>query len=220
MAMSPEDRARLALAAELAAAWHAGQTRKGTDIPYVSHLLQVAGSVLEHGGDVDQAIAGLLHDALEDAGSAAERAARETALRERFGGDVLEIVLACTDTGADESAADKRPWKQRKTRFLDALAEAPERALLVVGCDKRHNLHALVWDLEIHGPGYLERFNAGPADQVWYFARVRAALEGRVPERLYRECLALEERFVELVAQAEPRDAAEPSDEAGPAAAD
>jgi (p)ppGpp synthase/HD superfamily hydrolase len=199
MAMNTADRQRLAEATALALDWHAGQTRKGSDIPYVSHLLQVAGLVLEHEGDVDQAIAALLHDGLEDAADAAERAAREAALRERFGDDVLDLVLACTDTGPDESLTRKRDWKDRKTRYLQQLAGASDGALLVAACDKRHNLSALVAELELHGRATLERFNASPSEQAWFFGRMLRVMEGRVPERLYRECVALDARFGALL---------------------
>jgi len=189
--LSADDQRRLTRASELALDWHAQQSRKGSDIPYFSHLSQVKGLVLEHGGGVDQAIAGLLHDALEDADSADERARREQTIGDEFGAAVLEIVLDCTDTGADESLEDKAPWKLRKTRYLEHLASASDASLLVAACDKRHNLHALVWDVRHQGPSYLERFNSGPAGQLWYFEGVLKLVAGRIPKRLEMELAAL-----------------------------
>ncbi|MCP5043933.1 MAG: HD domain-containing protein, partial [bacterium] len=81
---------------------HDGQYRKGTGIPYVSHVLQVAGIALEHGADEDQAIAALLHDVVEDTHySGADMA-------ERFGDRVAKIVLDCSDT---EDPDNKPPWR-------------------------------------------------------------------------------------------------------------
>jgi (p)ppGpp synthase/HD superfamily hydrolase len=179
--------ARLTRAAQFAVAWHAGQARKGSDIPYASHLLQVAGLVLEHGGDVDQAAAGFLHDSLEDARSPEERSAREGILRDEFGEDVLRMVLACTDTAEDEFLGNKTPWKERKSRYLEHLAHADARSALVSACDKRHNLGSLVADVRAHGPGYLDHFSAGAPDQLWYFEGFVAALRERLPPRLVQE---------------------------------
>jgi (p)ppGpp synthase/HD superfamily hydrolase len=202
MILDSQDQRRLALANELALAWHGEQKRKGSDIPYMSHLSQVKGLVLEHGGSVDQAVAGLLHDALEDAPSPEERARRETVIRDEFGQPVLDIVLDCTDTTADEAAGSKAPWRQRKERYLAHLSElskASSTSLLVAACDKRHNLFALVWDVKTAGPGYLERFNAQPTDQLWYFREFVAAVGTRVPDRLKNELDALVEDFRTLV---------------------
>jgi (p)ppGpp synthase/HD superfamily hydrolase len=191
MSLDAADRSRLLRAHALALEWHAGQTRKGNDIPYVSHLVQVSGGVLEFGGDVDQAIAGLLHDALEDAPSADERRRRERAIAAEFGRDVLSIVLDCTDTASEDSLEDKSPWTERKRRYIAQLEQADARSLLVAGCDKRHNLHALLRDLRQHGPDTLERFSAGADDQLWYFEGVLDALRGGVPEPLQTELEAL-----------------------------
>lgn len=193
---------RLAEAVGLALAWHAEDTRKGTTVPYVSHLLQVAGLVLEFGGDVDQAVTGLLHDALEDAPDAASRGQREQVIAERFGEDVHALVLACSDTGRDESASSKRPWKARKQSFLKALEHAPARSLMVIACDKLHNLRSLVCDIEHEGPVTLERFNAPPAEQAWYFEGISARLNGRIPGALAGELDRAIGRYRALTGQA------------------
>jgi len=129
----PLDVADLAAAAAHSLAWHGEQSRKGSGVPYVSHLLQVAGMVLEHGGDLVQAAAGLLHDCLEDAPSSAERAAREVVIREQFGRGTLELVLACTDTRPEESIGDKAPWRLRKQRLLEQLDVADYAVLYTSG---------------------------------------------------------------------------------------
>ena len=199
MGLDASDRARLTRAAHFALAWHAEQHRKGSEIPYVSHLFQVAGLVLEHGGDVDQAVAGFLHDCLEDATSPEQRRAREGILRDEFGEDVLRMVRACTDTGEDEVLGNKTPWKARKSCYLEHLVHADSRCALVMACDKRHNLGALVGDVRAHGVQYLEPFNAGATDQVWYFERIGEALRDRIPRRLAEELEAVLADFRTLV---------------------
>lgn len=195
MPLSPEDRRALTRASQLALEWHADQHRKGTDIPYVSHLFQVKGLVLEHGGSVEQAIAALLHDSLEDAESADERERREDIIASEFSDEVLTTVRICSDTLPDEAMDTKRPWEERKQRYMQQLRGADDASLLVAACDKRHNLHSMVWDIEIQGPAYLERFTGEPAQQVWYYQEVLAILRGRVPERLARELEDLLGRF-------------------------
>ena len=180
-------RPALLAATELAWAWHGHLTRKGRATSYLSHLLAVQGLVIESGGGPDEAIAALLHDALEDVPDRAARAAREREIRDRFGEDVLRIVLDCTDTLPDETGEDKRPWRLRKERFLARLAQAPRASRLVVACDKRHNLGDLVWDLHHEGPPTLARFNAGPAEQLWYFEGVIERCRDAIPARLFLE---------------------------------
>ena len=187
MKLDERDQAKLTRATQLALSWHAAQFRKGSTIPYASHLLQVAGLVLEHGGNVDQAVAGLLHDSLEDAESTNDRADREQMIREEFGAGVLDIVRACTDTEADEVLNKKAPWKERKTRYLRHLVDGDSRSALVAACDKRQNLGALVGDVRTHGVAYLDRFRAGASEQVWYFASVNDALRDQIPRRLALE---------------------------------
>jgi len=178
-------------ATRLAWRWHGHQTRKGKPTSYMSHLLQVQGLVLDSGGSTEQAIAALLHDALEDAESPADRAHREQQIETRFGAVVLRIVLDCTDTTPDEAGAHKGPWRQRKERYLEQLRAAQATSRLVAACDKRHNLTDLVWDLRHDGLETLERFNAGPEEQVWYFESLIETCRPGVPERLMRELESL-----------------------------
>jgi len=190
-------RPKLVAASDLAWAWHGHLTRKGRETSYLSHLLAVQGLVVECGGGPDEAIAALLHDALEDVPSRDERRTRETEIRERFGDDVLRIVLDCTDTLPDESGHDKRPWRERKERFLARLVRAGRASRLVVACDKRHNLGDLVWDLHHEGPPTFARFNAGPSEQRWYFESVVRICGDALPPRL---ALELERLLADLAA--------------------
>src|SRR3954469_10296914 len=157
-ALSTEFSAAVELAREL----HAGQLRKGTQIPYLSHLLAVASIVLEGGGSERDAIGALLHDAAEDTGGRATLAL----IRERFGEEVAAIVEACSDTLAEH----KEPWPERKRRYLAHLEDThlPDRALLVSLAHKLHNARAIVFALRVEGDAFWNRFRTGSGpDQLW-----------------------------------------------------
>lgn len=185
------DRERLLRATELAWLWHGAQTRKGRTTSYVSHLLQVQGLVLDAGGGPDEAIAALLHDALEDAETPAERAEREVLIGSEFGPDVLRIVLDCTDTTPAEAGASKGPWRARKERYLTQLRDASAASRLVAACDKRQNLGDLVSDLRVEGAATLARFNAGAEEQLWYFRSLEAICRPELPAKLAGELASL-----------------------------
>ena len=169
----------LARALAFALAAHGAQTRKGSQIPYVSHLLQVCGLVLEAGGDMDQATAALLHDVVEDTPATLEQVAAE------FGAGVAAIVADCTDTQADETPTSKRPWRERKQSHVVHLRGVSNHSALVVGCDKLHNMRTLVASIEQDGVATLKRFNAPPDQQRWLHGELLAALQGKLPETLY-----------------------------------
>ncbi len=192
--MESLDRARFADAVSFALEAHAAQTRKGTRIPYVSHLLQVAGLVLEHGGDAEQAIAAVLHDAIEDC----EEVDAET-LRARFGGIVSQIVVQCSDVLPGDRPDAKSPWLVRKRRYVAQLARADTRTRLVAACDKLHNLRSLLADLRAEGPTTLERFTGTPEQTRGYFETVRETICKDLPERLTVELDALLEELREFV---------------------
>lgn len=145
---------------------HRGQKRKDTDIPYVSHLMAVSGLVLEAGGSEDQAIAALLHDALEDQ---PDRTSTED-IADRFGDEAARIVVACSDVAPEEMSASgvKPPWRFRKERYLEHLEDAHEDILLISCADKLHNARAILRDFSICGDELWDRFNADADEQLWY----------------------------------------------------
>ena len=163
---------RFTQAVDYARIAHATQFRKGTSIPYLYHLLGVASIVLEYGGNEDQAIAGLLHDVLEDCG-----AKHEPIIRSQFGAAVADIVQACTDGTVEEksdaaNAGNKfENWRMRKLNYLAHLRTEAAAVLLVSGCDKLHNARAIVGDLEHPevGPKVFERFTAGRGGTLAYY---------------------------------------------------
>ena len=157
MELSKRFNQALAYAAEL----HAEQPRKGTTIPYISHPLAVAAIVLEHGGDEDEAIAALLHDAIEDAGGDSVR--RE--IRARFGDAVEEIVEGCTDS----DVTPKPPWRERKEAYIEHAKDASRSVLLVSASDKLHNGRAILSDYRSLGESLWGRFNGGKEGTLWYY---------------------------------------------------
>ena len=148
-------------AVQAALLMHAHQPRKGTTIPYASHLLGTCSIALDYGANEDEAIAALLHDVIEDVHYAP--GAREAVAR--FGPEVLRIVEACSDT--DESP--KPPWPERKRAYLARLGDADRSVLLVSASDKLHNARAIVADLRRDGDAVWERFNATKAQSLWYY---------------------------------------------------
>jgi len=141
---------------------HAGQVRKGTAIPYVAHLLSVAGLALEFGADEDEAIAALLHDVVEDAGGKS----RAVDLRQRFGDRVAKIVAGCTDTDLEP----KPPWRDRKVAYIRGLESACASARFVSCCDKLHNARSIVSDLRQHGEAVWLKFTGGKEGSWWYYS--------------------------------------------------
>ncbi len=169
---------RLAEALAFAVARHGAQVRKGTAIPYVTHLMAVSALVGEAGGGEDEMIAALLHDVVEDAGGAPVLAE----IRERFGGTVADIVEGCTD---DDSGGEKAPWLERKRAYLAHLVTAPLPVLRVSCADKLHNARSIARDLRDHGPAVFKRFRADREGTLWYYrslARLFAALVLDTPD--------------------------------------
>jgi GTP pyrophosphokinase len=143
-----------------AARMHRAPDRRGTGIPYVSHLLGTCAIAFQYGANEDQAIAALLHDTIEDIRPVEEvRAVVAT-----FGPEVLRIVEACTQT----DAYPNQPWRERREAYIAGLANEDRAALLVSASDKLYNARAIVGDLHQIGPALWERFNP-ESDHLWYY---------------------------------------------------
>lgn len=140
---------------------HTKQTRKGGKIPYIAHLLGVASIALEHGANEDEAIAALLHDAIEDQGGAATR----EEIRRRFGNTVTEIVEGCTEL----YETPKPPWRQRKEAYIAHIPTASESVRLVSASDKLHNVRSILNDYRLLGDGVWHRFKGGKDGTLWYY---------------------------------------------------
>ena len=161
MAGEPHYSERLIDALGVAARLHAGQQRKGSSVPYLTHLLGTCSIALDYGAGEDEAIAALLHDAIEDVQPTADARAAVAA----FGPEVLRIVEGCTDSDVHP----KPPWRERKEGYVDDLADADAPILLVSAADKLHNARSIVTDLRHHGEATWERFNGGRDGSLWYY---------------------------------------------------
>lgn len=140
---------------------HTQQIRKGSQTPYIAHLLSVAGLVLEAGGDEDTTIAALLHDAVEDQGGLETLAE----IRNRFGDRVAEVVDTCSDT----YTIPKPAWQSRKEAYLNHLPKASLEARLVSLADKLHNARSILRDLYQDGDQVWEKFTGGKQGTLWYY---------------------------------------------------
>jgi (p)ppGpp synthase/HD superfamily hydrolase len=160
--------ARFAEALAFATHSHADQVRKAVGAPYITHPLAVASLVGEFGGDEDQAIAGLLHDVMEDCHVTREQ------IGERFGERVARIVVACTDT----TVHPKPPWRERKEAHLSHVRKEPGEVKLVIGADKLHNASCIVRDLNRRSVGVQvwSRFRASRDEVIWYYRSMIDAL--------------------------------------------
>jgi len=173
---------------QLAESWHRGQVRKGTSIPYISHLMAVSALVLEYGGTRDQAQAALLHDILEDTDLTYEE------LRHAVGEEVADIVRHCTHVD-DHDERTPEAWKARKQLYIDRLIrdgrphddENVADFVLVTLADKTHNIETTLRDLEsgLDEEEFFSRFNVGrELQEWWYTSLVRAYLEIHAPGEL------------------------------------
>jgi (p)ppGpp synthase/HD superfamily hydrolase len=143
---------------------HAEQTRKRSQVPYIAHLLGVTSLVLEDGGGEDEAIAALLHDAVEDQGGLATL----EEIRQRYGTSVAEIVIAVTDAYTDP----KPPWRARKEKYIASIRTASPQALRVSLADKVYNARATLRDIQREGESAWERFNGGKVGMLWYYQQL------------------------------------------------
>ena len=184
---------------------HAGQLRKGTPAPYISHLMGVAGLVLEAGGDEDLAIAALLHDVVEDCGG--KPMLQE--VRRRFGKRVAHVVDGCTDS----YVVPKEPWRERKEKYLKHLRASDADVHLVSAADKVHNLRHILTDYREAGDKIWERFNGKREGTLWYYRALLKEFRRRKPNRLVNDlgllvneleaCAAA--KCIEEIAREEPR---------------
>lgn len=160
---------------------HKDQLRKGTDTPYVTHLLSVAALVGESGGNETEVIAALLHDAVEDQGGAKTL----TEIRLRFGSEVADIVKDCSDT----DVVPKPPWKTRKVNYIKHLERNQNPSVLLVSCaDKLHNFRCIVTDEREVGDMVWERFSASKEETLWYYKELLSLYEKKeAPKKLWVE---------------------------------
>lgn len=175
MALSKRFTEAFALAADL----HRGQTRKGSEVPYLTHLMAVASLVGQFGGGEDQMIAALLHDAVEDQGGLETLAT----IRERFGETVADYVDGCTDS----YTSPKPPWFERKRAFVTASKSASKELRLIIAADKLHNVRTMLTDFREIGNDLWGRFTADRDETLWYYAEMVNALGENWQHPILRE---------------------------------
>ncbi|MEO6954922.1 MAG: HD domain-containing protein [Polyangia bacterium] len=158
---APRARGGLQEAMVLAAELHKDQTRKGTTTPYIAHLMGVASITLEHGGTEQEAMAALLHDAVEDQGGEKTR----MVIERRFGPHVAHLVSGLTDSAVEP----KPPWRARKEAYLQHLVKSDNSVRLISMSDKLYNARAIVRDLEADGPKSFSKFSGGRDGVLWYY---------------------------------------------------
>ena len=140
---------------------HFKQSRKGTGIPYFTHLVSVSNNIIEDGGTTDEAIGGLLHDAVEDQGGLKTL----IKIRKLFGNKVAKIVNECSDT----IVVPKPPWLTRKKKYLSDIKKKSQSSMFVSLCDKLHNGSSIVNDYKRKGKKVWTRFTAKPKQVAWYY---------------------------------------------------
>lgn len=157
-------------------------SRKGSSVPVMAHLLSVCALVQQDGGSEDEAIAGLLHDALEDKPDETS----EDEIRQRFGEDVARMVRTATDTPREWVGGPKPAWKQRKQGYIDRVATEAPALLRPTVADKIDNVRAILADQRRIGDDFWARFKAGKEEQLWYYSACFQAYEkaGASPELL------------------------------------
>src|SRR5258705_9444278 len=158
---------------------HGGQLRKKTRIPYIAHILGVAAIAMEYRANETEAIAALLHDAVEDCGGA--RRLRD--IERKFGKDVAKIVEGCTDT----DQTPKPPWLERKKAYVAHVRNAPMPTKLVSASDKLHNIRAILMDYRKEGERLWRRFNGGKQGALWYYRVLVDPFTGKRIQTLVQE---------------------------------
>ncbi len=170
-------------------AWeaHKNQKRKGTDLPYIIHPIEVAVILISNNANEDQVAAGLLHDTLEDT------AIRLSEIKEKFGENVARLVLGTSEPGKiqlDDKLTDeeeKISWKERKEHTIKYLAQAPMDIKLIACADKLSNIRSMMRDYKEIGNELWKRFNASCEDQKWYYEGIVKSLEGIEEYKMYEE---------------------------------
>jgi (p)ppGpp synthase/HD superfamily hydrolase len=162
------------------------ERRKGTDIPYMAHLLGVAALVMGEAGHErvteDMVIAAILHDAAEDHGGQL----RLDDIEHNFGPDVASMVEALSDS-LTADASKKAPWRERKEEYLRRLKKETADVLLISAADKLYNARAILDDYRKIGPEVWARFKRGRKHQIWYFRELLKVFKASGKNRIVAE---------------------------------
>ena len=175
---------------------HEGQLRGSDGQPYIAHLLRVTGLVIQDGGSEDEAIAALLHDAVEDQGGLE----RLEDIRRRYGDAVADVVEECTDSYGDP----KPPWRRRKEDYVRSLDDASEGALVVSLADKLDNVRSMIRGYRIRGGEQLARTGKTPEGVRWYYGTLASRLCELRPGSLADELAGAAAELERLIDASDP----------------
>ena len=178
-----------------AAELHGDQARKGNDVPYITHLLSVSSIVLEYGGNEDQAIAALLHDAVEDQGGIP----RLDEIRHVFGEAIAGMVEDCTDA----FETPKPPWRERKETYIANLSHVSHASHLVSCADKLHNARTVTQDYRQVGEEIWKRFKGGREGTLWYYRAITNAFKSMQNHAIIDELERVVSELERITAQME-----------------
>lgn len=176
---------------------HRDQKRKGSEVPYISHLMAVASIVMDYGGSVDEVIAALLHDAVEDQGG------KETLslIEKEFGVTVAGIVSGCSDS----DTTPKPPWRERKIAYLAHLKDAPRSVRFVSAADKLHNARCILADYRQVGEALWQRFTGGREGTLWYYQSLVGIYQDLEPNPIVEELARVVNELIRLTSSNEVR---------------
>jgi (p)ppGpp synthase/HD superfamily hydrolase len=156
-------------------AFHAHQNkyRKGTEIPYICHPLDVASVLMKNNADSDLITAGLLHDVVEDAG------VELSEIERKFGGAVTELVRGASEPPELRTADldSKQTWRARKQHTIDFSTNASREMKMLSCADKLSNIRDMLRDHQLEGDKFWERFNASKDEQSWYYRSMVTTFE-------------------------------------------
>lgn len=160
-------------AAEFAIDAHKGQTRKSSNIPYVSHLFEVAGILIENNACENLVIAGLLHDVLEDTKKTIQDI--ECLFAPVKAREIIKIIIA--DTEKDKSL----PWKERKQETINYLKKTRSKnGMLLIAADKLSNLRSFCKSLHELGENMWKDYSGNKNEQHWYFETIGELLSNKL----------------------------------------
>ena len=172
---------------------HAGMVRKGTDVPYILHPMEVAAVTAAMTSDMDAITAAMLHDVVEDTKYTLED------IRERFGDRVAGFVAEETENKREDRPANET-WKERKQETIDHMSTLSLEAKMICLSDKLTNLRSIVRDIDRMGPAVWDRFNQkDPKMHYWYYAELGKALSELSEQRVYKDYMRKLEELRERV---------------------
>ena len=157
-------------ALRLAQKWHKGDLRKGGELPYLIHILDISRLIYRNFRDEEPEIlaASICHDLLEDT------RCPEFSISDACGAEVLRIVKAVSH---DTSMEEDGQWEERKLKYIESVKSGGEKAMLVCMCDKIVNLKSLLTQYEVEGPDVWQHFNRRKDIKLWFEKKVLEMLK-------------------------------------------